>query len=52
VNLFPEVLLVSVEDGIVQGRSESEFNVSVVSGNTIRFSDEMKELFDHGSDSC
>ena len=52
VNLFLRVLLVSVTDGIVQCSSQSEFNVPVVSGNAIRFSDEMKEFFDHGSESC
>ena|SRR5215471_14818017 len=52
VNLFLGILLVSVTDGIVQCSSQGKFNVPVVSRNAIRSSDEMKEFFDHSSDSC
>jgi|SRR5215467_505807 len=51
VNLFPGVLAVAVNDGIAQGCSQSDFNISLLSGNTIRFSDKMHQLFHDGQES-
>src|SRR6516225_4259818 len=52
VNLFPGVLAVAVKHGIAQGCSQSDFNIWLLSGNTIRFSDEVHELFDNRQESA
>jgi hypothetical protein len=52
VNLFPGVLAVAVKHGIVQGRSQSDFNILGQSRNTIRLSDEVHELFDNRRESA
>jgi len=51
VNLFRGVLAVAVKHGIAQGCPQSDFNISLVSGNTIRFSDEMYKLLHDRQDS-
>jgi hypothetical protein len=44
VNLLPGIFVISVNDGIVQGLAQSNFNVSLVSGCTSAPLDQEHEL--------